>query len=756
MNRRHLSLLLLASSLAHAQVPPYVNGPLRTTRACSSEAFTLEVPVSQPGFATGFETSFRNFFGSSPALFDCPGCTEVRPSLEAVFTDYSDAVRYPRVPTSRRDGHRRAFFVTFIGKSGATWVPTRPAAGADCQLTKQLRKAASLAMSLAEPSNCCTQPLKFLVSRSCEAVVQDSEFFNTASATNWALDRVKTPPLASLPPVQVALVDTGIPSGFWAGLGVRSENALPPFESATGLAHPHATHMAALLHAAAPHAELQSARALDQNGMGSLSSVARSIDDVLFANGRAISGTPVLAINLSVGAPPDMGKPASLGATCNTWEDGAGESLRYALRVAADVDATGTVFIAAAGGNSVLEKTTPSIPTWVLGTPKTQCGADTGSGGPSSFLPAAFGDLPSCLGTSWRVLPVVPVGATTFTDARSVVTQLAAQPYLLAPGERVFASNAALPRAPSNIACGSGDVGNTRGFESPATVTGTSASTALVTAAAAHVLARSPAGPTGQGGWRAAWLGRLLYLSGQPVCERGLPGLRRRLDIDRAVFAATSSSCASLRACVASSVHTGAVINGTTLSTCATAVTSCFASRPLPTCGAGGTEPGWGAGFVDTVQYASPTCTRPWGADAGAPTERSTVPEGNHPDVQLAGLGPQPANAGCPNCWAKVGSGSLMLYFELSDVFSAETIFRDTFVMVLDSEKNLLWTIPVSDGAPWRPGMVGKLELRAETDRLREVLSTGGTLSLDLGVVVSPRVRGTGEGRLVNPLRVDY
>lgn len=137
------------------------------------------------------------------------------------------------------------------------------------------------------------------------------------------------------------------------------------------------------------------------------------------------------------------------------------------------------------------------------------------------------------------------------------------------------------------------------------------------------------------------------------------------------------------------------------------------------------------------------------------PTARSTVPEGRHPDVQLAWLGPQPANAGCPNCWVQVNTDFLRLFFELSDVFSPDTLFRDAFVMVLDSEKNLLWTIPVSDGEPWRPGMVGKLELRADTNRIREVLSTGGTLSLDLGVVVSPRVRGTGEGRLVNPLRVE-
>lgn len=755
MTRRHVSLMLLASSLAHAQVPPYANGlPLRTTRACSNEAFTLEVPVAQPGFAIGFEASFRAFFGGSTVLFDCPGCSEVRPVLQAVFPDYSDTVRFSRVPPSRRDGHRRAFIVTFSGKVGSTWAPTRPAAGSDCQLTKTIRRAAAQAMSLVEPTSCCTTPLKFLVSRSCEAVVQDAEFFNTPTATSWAIDRVKPPPPASLPPVQVALVDTGVPSGFWSGLGVHSEVALPSFETtAGGLVHPHGTHMAALVHAAAPHASIQSARALDENGMGSLSSVARAIDDVLFASGRASAGTPPMAINLSVGAPPDMARPASLGASCTTWEDGAGESLRYALRVAADVDAMGTVFIAAAGGNSVLEKTTPSIPTWLLGTPRTPCAGDPGSGGPSSFLPAGFGDLPSCIGTSWRALPVVPVGATTFSDTRSVVTQLAAQPYLLAPGERVFASNGVLPRAPANIACGSGDLGATRGFESPAAVTGTSASTALVTAAAAHVMARTPAGPFGQGGWRSAWLARLLYLSGQSVCERGVPGLRRRLDIDRAVFAATSIGCASLRACVASSAHTGPVINGATHSTCAAAVAACFASRPLPTCRGGGSEPGWGAGFAGTVPFAAPTCTRPWGADAGVRTTRSTVPEGRHPDVQLAGLGPQPANAGCPNCWVQMGE-PMRLFFELSDVFPPETIFRDAFVMVLDAEKNLLESIPVSDGEPWRPGMVGKLELRSDSARVREVLSAGGSLALDLGVVVPPRGRIT-EARLVSPLRVE-
>jgi hypothetical protein len=771
MNARSASLVVLSliPSLAQAgwPTPPYANGgTARTTRACSADTYTLEVPPSAPGFPTGFEAAFTSSFGLKGMVFDCPSCTAFRPMLRAVFPDYSNATVFPSVPPSRRDGHRRAFVVSFQGLKGSAWVTTRPVPTSECLVLKAIRGAAARALFIEEPTSCCATPLRFHVARGCDGVMQDAEAFNAPAVTNWALHRVKVPAPAVLPAVEVALVDTGIPVSLRGPLGVASEQPLPWFEGdASAPHHPHGVHMAALIRAAAPHATLRSYRALDERGMGSLSSVARSVDDVLFANNRAVAGRPPLVMNLSLGAPPEVSHPALLtgASSCTTWEDGAGESLRYALRVAAEVDFLwSTVFIATASGNSVLEKTTVAATPWLLGNPRTACGVTPG--GPRAFLPAAFGEAPSCLGAGWAaVLPVIPVGATTYRDARSAITQSASEPFLLAPGERVFAAHPALASVQPEVACGPADVGLWKGFELPAAVSGTSASTALVSAAAAQVLARAPAPsaigspnqwPPPRAGWRGAWLARLLYLTGQPVCSRGLPSAHRRLSIERAVDASTSSAsaCVALKACTADPGHTGAALNASTASRCATSVAGCFASSPLPLCGVNEPEPDWADAFVASVVPTS-ACARAWDAEPGPPTFRPTGPNARFSDSQLGGLGPQPANPACPNCSVRLhGAGTMVLSFEFNDAFPAETKFTDAFLVLMDAEKQVVEMIPVSTGEPWRPGFVGRLRLAPfERDAL-SLLREGGSVSLD--VAVSMPDLAPEEGRNVSVLRV--
>lgn len=780
MKLRSVSLVVvsLVSSLAQAvpPKPPYANvGTPRVTRACSSDTFTLEAPLAAPGFPLGFEAAFATNFSTKGAVFACSACTTFRAVLRPVFPDYSNTAAFPAVPASRRDGHRRAFVISFQGlKPGSTtWTPTTPLATAECQVLKAIRTAAAKALVIAEPTSCCAAPLRFHVARGCEAIVQDAEAFNTPAVTNWALARIKVPPPAVLPAVEVALVDTGVPSNLRTMLGVASEQPLPAFEgTASSTYHPHGTHMAALIRSAAPHATIRSYRALDERGMGSLSSVARSVDDVLFGNNRALVGRPPLVVNLSVGAPPEVDRPAAFsGASCTSWEDGAGESLRYALRVAAEVDSlSSTVFIASAAGNSVLEKTSVAETSWVLGTARTPCGASAGTTGPSAFLPAAFGESPSCLTSTGAaaVLPVIPVGATTYDDRRSAVTQSASEPYLFAPGERVFAAHPAMPPVEANVACGPADVGLAKGFESPATVSGTSASTALVSAAAAQVLARAAAPSAGGGstfpppraGWRGAWLARLLYLTGQPVCMKGIPSLRRRIMVERAIEAATSSAsaCLALKACTADPTHTGAALNASTAWRCATPVAGCFAAAPLPTCGVSDPEPGWADEFTNSVSPTSP-CAHAWDAGPGPATFRPSGPNARFTGSQLAGLGPQPANPACPNCSVRIeSSGTMTLYFEINDAFPRETTFTDAFVAVMDDEKNVFRWIPVSDGEVWRPGMVGKLQLVPEDPEMLStavrLLRSGGTLALDVAVT-TPEGRPE-EGRNESVLRLVF
>ena len=777
MKLRSVSLLVvsLVSSLAQAQAwprPPYANvGTPRATRACSADTYTLEAPLAAAGFPLGFEAAFATNFGIKGTVFACSACTTFRPVLRPVFPDYSSTSAFPAVPPSRRDGHRRAFVVSFQGFDGTKWVTTKPLATTECQVLRAIRTAAAKALVITEPTSCCSAPLRFHVARGCESVVQDAEAYNEPEVTNWALTRIVALPAAAQA-VEVALVDTGIPSSLRMGLGVVSEQPLPVFEGPTPTTwHPHGAHMAALIHSAAGHATIRSYRALDERGMGSLSSVARSVDDVLFGNNRAFAGRPPLVVNLSVGAPPEVQRPATfVQGSCTTWEDGAGESLRYALRVAAEVDSlSSTVFIAAAAGNSVLEKTGVAPTPWAEQVARTPCGA--GVSGPSAFIPAAFGESASCLGsTTAAVLPVIAVGATTYDDRRSAVTQSRSEPFLFAPGERVFAASLGMASVPPNVACGPADVGLEKGFEFPATVSGTSASTALVSAAAAQVLARATAPSIGglpttypppRAGWRGAWLARLLYLTGQPVCMKGIPSLRRRLAVNRAVDAATSSAsaCLALKACTADASHTGAALNASTASRCATPVAGCFAAAPLPTCGFGGVEPDWSEAFIASISPASP-CAHAWGAAPGPATFRPSGPNASFTGSQLAGLGPQPANPACPNCSVRIeeASGTMTLYFELNDAFPRETTFTDAFVAVMDDEKNVFRWIPVSDGEVWRPGMVGKLKLVPETPEeltaAVRLLRSGGTLTLDVAVT-TPEGRPE-EGRNESPLRLVF
>jgi hypothetical protein len=360
-------------------------------------------------------------------------------------------------------------------------------------------------------------------------------------------------------------------------------------------------------------------------------------------------------------------------------------------------------------------------------------------------------------------LPVLSVGASTYDDRRSVMTQQQGQPWLFAPGERVFASSSTLPPVSTLVTCGS-DVGLSKGFESPATISGTSAATAYVSAAAAHLIARAPQGPVGLG-WRAADLARLLFLTGEPICEaaegasyRDSIG-RNRISISRADQALTSGSsgCAALRACLRSSAHpTGPMVGALTAPVCAAGMSACFGSLAFPKCSSIGKEPGWTTGQYANVGSASLSCRAAWNAPMGPPTARLTGSNAAFPEVQLAGIGPQPSGSGCPNCSVLVTPWSgIWVEFELSDAFPEGTRFLDAHLALLTDDKYAVTYLPISDGREWRPGEVGriKLELPAELERMlaEYLLAEWWIPVFDLGVEIDGR-----EARFLSPLRVQF
>jgi hypothetical protein len=283
-------------------------------------------------------------------------------------------------------------------------------------------------------------------------------------------------------------------------------------------------------------------------------------------------------------------------------------------------------------------------------------------------------------------------------------------------------------------------------------VSGTSASTALVSAAAANLLARG----TFSGGARAADLARLLFLTGDPLCQGDVALAGRRLSLKRANVASNAPNCAALRSCVRSpSLASGPLLSGATAPVCAAALEACLGVAPA--CAATlAEEPGWGSGYEST--FASPSsCAQAWFTASTAGTRQLTGPNASFPDVQLAGLGPQPAGSGCPNCAVLVTRGNTVwVQFELSDALPAGARLLDVQLVLLDRDKNPVAWARVGDGREWVPGEAGLMlitdfgpELRA--DEVAARLRRGEWSALiDIGIDLDGKV-----ARLVNPLRLE-
>ncbi|MDP1830127.1 MAG: S8/S53 family peptidase [Archangium sp.] len=759
--RSTLALSMLVNGVALAQAlppPPYAVGVPQKPRSCSASSFTLEVPLWANALPTTFESSFASFFAGDPRWF---GLTSgwIQPRLTPVLPEYTGST----IPLVRRDGHRRSFVVTFqrLGGYPPTWGGVPPVLPMyACAVVSALREAAARALSITIGEGMLRQP-PVLVSRSCDAVVQDAESGASASTLEWSTKRVEAMPTPGLQAIDVALIDTGVDKAWRSALGVVAEGALPSFERVTRAEyHPHGAQMAALIRSVAPNARIRSYRALDGRGMGSLVSVARAVDDAVFDPAISTGTRKPLIVNLSLGAPPDLAGPTYLtgprpdGSGCSSWEDGQGETLRYVLHVAGQFELMQQqgVFVAASGGNTPLEFASTSMGSVVGGSATTVCsGVNSALPAASSFLPAAFGERASCRASAtW--LPVLPVGASTFEDRRSVVTRFQAEPRVYAPGERVFAVSSAFPSAGTAAACGATDIGFAHALESPGPVTGTSAAAALTSGAAAHLMGSQYGGPL-LSGWRAADMARLLYLTGQPLCSaKGVPGVGRRISITRATEAVSSPSCSALRSCLRSASHpVGPMVGAATESVCASAVATCFGATASLACPAFAEEPGWGSYADNLVPGAS--CAASWMAPLGL---RVPAPLALFPDQQLSGLGPQPSQSGCPNCSLMAQPWRLDLRFELSDAFEGETDLRDAFLIIFDEEKRPLEWVSISDGRVWRPGEVGELKVYPLTMGVEELyarlLYRSWSVGLDLALTPSE-----GEpSRSISPLRVEF
>lgn len=700
----HHVALLLHLAVSTGAFPQQASRPYNSsgasTRACSGARFTLEVPLSAPAFRTDFEAAFTSALPMNRNWF-CPGCPMV--TLYRVKLTPVLAAR-PGTITERHDGHRRSFLVTFekrlLFPSTSPWKPAEPIESASCEVVKAIRTAAAFGQGIVEPLASSPLP-QVLVSRSCDVLVQDAEAHVPLETLDWSSTRIEARPSSAPSNVRVALIDTGVHPSLRT-----TEQALPSFELPEDAGvHPHGTQMAALILKVAPKAELRSYRALDGRGMGSMSSLARATDDALF-DGRQ----GPLVVNLSVGAPPDFLLPARLtGANCETWEDGVGETLRYVLKVATTLDRIGpAVFVTAASGNMPFERVSADDSRWTLPAPTTACETATVSR-TSSFAPAAMGELPTCVGVNKQWLGVQPVGATDFADRASGLNLLSANLRLFAPGERVYATNSAMPPSVPWASC---DDVSPSTFALPVAISGTSVSSALTAAAAAHLLARQPWSGL-QMAPRAAQVSRLLYLTGQRMC--GVVGSRpRRISVARAEAAITnsSSSCRAFIDCLSSPSHpVGPALSDMTGALCDASRAACLGEDKMLDCPVARSEPGWAQSQMHAAAAAPSLCREAWNAPNAPQTAPPLNARSKFTTMQMGGLGPQPSDTGCPDCGIVIGGGALRVRFELNDNFLRGTTFTDPWVVIMRRDKEPVAWIPVSNGTVWMPGSVGIMRL---------------------------------------------
>jgi hypothetical protein len=758
-------LVVGASSAAWAQTAlPYFNpvNPLavRNERACRSNAFTVEVPEWAGPLPSDFASRLSSSVVPSSSWF---GCTASPLTLTCLFRTVVTPVLPDRtvlaaLPSRRADGHRRFFTVSFeryfssvFGASGWSAAEVRPEFA--CHAVTEIRAKAAAIRGITIPdctSTNCAQP-SVLVARSCEAVAQDVEAFVTPAVRNWAQSTMKAAPNASLQPVTIALVDTGVPPAYRSALRVDSEWSA----HASTAYHPHAAHLAALIQSVAPHSRIASYRALDQNGMGTVSQVARAMDEALFAS---FGNRRPMVMNVSLGLPPDFTRRARLtgAASCSTFEDGVGESMRYVLENATILDEQGpTVLVVASSGNVPLETAaTTNWAPWAAGNSLTPCEGGllaANAPGASAFFPAGYGAMRSCTPSGSRWLSVLNVGASDRSDRRSVLTLRKPAPLLLAPGEAVVADGPGLPRIDSTVRCDSLATGLERGFEMPAVISGTSASAAFVSAAAAQVMARRP-----DRVWKGPALSRFLYMTAAPVCEGGSRSGRRRLDIGLAEQALVSPWCQQLRECVAAP-SAGPVLAETTFESCRAAAAACTGVVEATSCSSRRVaDAPWS---VDAVSAATASvCDPSWGTAAVTRSgNRFFGPNSVYPDVHLGGLGPQPASSGCPSCQFAMNrvTRESELTLEFNDVFANTVRFADVILYVLAPDKSIVMKVPVTSVRDHQPGEVARVTVTAlgasEQAQLADWLANPEvSVVLDLGA----QFADGRQARLVSPLSV--
>ncbi|MEZ4469872.1 MAG: S8/S53 family peptidase [bacterium] len=587
--------------------------------------------------------------------------------------------------------------------------------------------------------------LTFLVGRECVAIALGTEPRATPALREAVVRRIG---LAPTPPgdavgqaAEVALVDTGLEAVVADELGA---DAVPlPGGDLAGPLHPHGTAMGLLVRQVTPRARLHDVRVLGTPGHGDIGDVARGI---IAALGIAdMDRRRALVLNLSLGWPPELGQRRVLRDAAGDaagFEDPVGESVRFALLLAAREEGPGRpiVVVAAAGNRPGRPEANRLVYNSFFdvepgATPATRCPGGA-PGGPYLFFPAAWSQVPTCAeGDDPRWLATA-IGGLSDADAPATLAILGAEPPLVAPAEHAYVASARAPASLDTFQCDAPP--DVAGFTSPTALTGTSVAAALTSGVVVRLIAARR-----DAGLAVPDAARLLVLAtaaGRRL-ERGV----HALDACRADAAV---ACAPA-ACVDADLGAGLPA---AVDACAAALAACPA---LDACPPPPAPPPLPDGFTFPTDEAC-LCHRAPGTPtraADCATADTLCPYEVEPDIHSRGAaGPQPEHPSCPECTvmvelpAKKGS----LYLALEKKLSGDAQFLAAWVVFTHSGGKS-WR-PLADTTPlasWAAGQAVLIEGLGLDDAVQ--LGCAAFCTADLVTILQAP---TGTAQVSVPLRV--
>lgn len=523
------------------------------------------------------------------------------------------------------------------------------------------------------------------------------------------------PILTSPPGARLALLDTRLPAiAAASGAPDLVSNEVRFVDGTRAATHRHGATMAVLARSLAGPIAIDSAVVLDDSGHGSVATIARGLDHVLFHQrenvGPTTSAAPIV-INMSLGLPPELEAQSTI--RCGEDEavqDGIAEPVRYLLRLAAEQDAPQRpVLVVAAAGNRVLRDSQPSYLDAATSTTsslrrRVRPTSDT-------FYPAALQAERGAIvlsahavdhrGRSWRpagkprarrlvvpatgvfAFPVMVDGPWLKLSTAQDVHEL--DPYGWSASPEVPRCD---PRGPPGV----------QGYVHPSATSGTSVASVLTSAAAIAAFSVSSGDLSGRA------VARLAYLTGvDPVTGRATRNPTRRLCVPR-LLNATRRGSSNLRRCLE---RPDAELLSDRLDTCRADLPreidehQCPPAMSQPTAWPQEVASKLGGDGVCTTHYAGARRVT-W---SSAPFDDGTLLTTDDASV----LGPQPGGGGCiPPCAMMLDGKDLSdldLYLSLTPELPDLTEFvKPTLVIRQGEVETTLDLSSLTKAGAWYPG----------------------------------------------------